>query len=451
MKRLIKHGLMFGNLFHVDSPALVDRYNRALEHLTGKTTKQTDFHVDISGYSPEIGDELNDHLYLNHAGVNRQFILLSMDQRTAPLLNTKFSTSRGILQQFYAENEAQLFALTARDAVAGELVNSVYDVSTPRRLFDIRRIKVEADTTAGTVHDAEKLGDLVDRFKTEPDGWFDDVLIAEMITLAGKTGDVVRNPVKLKQMSFDQRNFWTAHFGGLYLFQDVEHPALIAPLGKAGLGELPIKYVFDASNRNQIAKFFEYNELTEAITEARGINAAAILRQKMDFILVDAVADQGVDLTGATRADMRRLARDHGDKLPAEFHALAALVNWAENGGAWPRISSDHPAYFYTLRASDTKDAALVNMLLAELAPKDARQMFICHKELFYRTYAGWPDNKRAYVADFLVAEYQVDKAGARRALFGHDAPLEEPMPAKPDPVSDMIARVGPWGAVRGN
>tara|TARA_R110002072_G_scaffold401_18_gene2720 strand:- start:2070 stop:3425 length:1356 start_codon:yes stop_codon:yes gene_type:complete len=450
MKRLIKHGLMFGNLFHVDSPALVDRYNRALHHLTGKRTKKTDFHVDISGYSPEIGDELNDHLYLNHAGVNRQFILLSMEQRTAPLLNTKFSTSRGILQQFFAENEAQLFALTARDAVAGELVNSVYDVSTPKRLFDIRRIKVEADTTAGTVRDAAKLGDMVDRFKTEPDGWFDDVLIADMITLAGKTGDVVRNPVKLKQMSFDQRNFWTAHFGGLYLFQDVEHPALIAPSGKDGLGDLPIKYVFDANNRNQIAKFFEFNGLTETIIEARGINAAAILRQKMDFILVDAVADQGVDLTGTSRADMRRLARTHGDKLPEEFHTLAALVNWAENGGAWPRISSDHPAYFYTLRASDTKDAALVNMLLAELAPKDARQMFICHKELFYRTYANWPDNKRAYVADFLVAEYQVDKAGARKALFGHDAPLEEPKPAKPDPVSDMIARVGPWGAVKG-
>ncbi|MGJ8618383.1 MAG: DUF6638 family protein, partial [Sulfitobacter sp.] len=254
MKRLIKHGLMFGNLFHVDSPALVDRYNRALEHLTGKRTEQTDFHVDISGYSPEIGDELNDHLYLNHAGVNRQFILLSMEQRRCPLLNTKFSTSRGILQQFYKENEAQLFALTARDAVAGELVNSVYDVSKPARLFDIRRIKVEADTTAGTVRDAAKLGEMVDRFKTEPDGWFDDVLIADMITLAGKTGDVVRNPVKLKQMSFDQRNFWTAHFGGLYLFQDVDHPALIAPSGKEGLDDLPIKYVFDAGNRNQIAK-----------------------------------------------------------------------------------------------------------------------------------------------------------------------------------------------------
>ncbi|MEP5728838.1 MAG: DUF6638 family protein [Sulfitobacter sp.] len=446
MQRLIKNGLMFGNLFHVASPALVERYNRALEHLTGKRTSLDDFHVDISGYSPEVGDEFNDHLYLNHAGVNRQFILLSMEQRSAPLLHSKFSTSRGILQQFFAENEAQLFALTARDAVAGELVNSVYDVSTPLRLFDIRRVEVEADTTQGTVKDAEKLAKMVERFKTEPDGWFDDVLIADMINLAGKTGDVVRNPVRLREMGFDQRNFWTAHFGGLYVFQDVDHPAVIAPSGADALGELPIKYTFEARHRNQIAKFFDYNDLTETIVEGRKDHAAAILRQKMDFVLVDAVADEDIDLSGATRADLRRLARAHRDKLPDEFHALSALINWAENGGKWPRISSDHPAYFYTLRAADTKDAALVNMLLAELAPKDARQMFICHKELFYATYASWPEAKKAFVVDFLVAEYQVDKAGARETLFGHDAPLSEPAP-----VRDLIARVGPWGAVRRN
>ena len=325
MQRLIRHGLMFGNLFHVASPALVQRYNRALEHLTGKTTQLTDFHIDISGYSPEVGDELQDHLYLNHAGVNRQFILLSVEQRHSPLLNTKFSTSRSILRQFIDANEAQLFALTARDAVAGELVNSVYDVSTPQKLFDIRRVEVEADTVGGTVRDAEKLGEMVARFKTEPDGWYDDVLIAQMIELAGRTGDVVRNPVRLREMGFDQRNYWTAHFGGLYLFQDLQHPAVIAPGGAGHLGDLPIKYVFDGSQRNQIAKFFEYNDLTETIVEGRRDHAAAILRQKMDFILVDAVADRGVDLTGVTRADMRRLARQYHDMLPEEFHALGAL------------------------------------------------------------------------------------------------------------------------------
>ena len=101
MNRLIQSGLMFGNLVHVTSPALVERYNRALQHLTGKTTDLTDFHIDIAGYSPEVGDDLNDHLYLNHNGVNRQFILLTTQQKTAPLLDAKFSTSRGILRTLF--------------------------------------------------------------------------------------------------------------------------------------------------------------------------------------------------------------------------------------------------------------------------------------------------------------------------------------------------------------
>ena len=195
MKRLIASGLMFGNLIEVSSPALVERYNRALKHLTGKQTKLTDFHIDISGYSPEIGDELKDDLYLNPNGNNRQFILLTTAQKTAPLLNIKFSTSRGIIRQFIEDNESQLFALTARDAVAGELQNSVYDVDQPAKLFDIRRVTVEADTIGGHVADAGKLAGLIDRFRAEPNGWRDEALIDQMIGLAKKTGDVTRVPI----------------------------------------------------------------------------------------------------------------------------------------------------------------------------------------------------------------------------------------------------------------
>jgi hypothetical protein len=96
------------------------------------------------------------------------------------LLNIKFSTSRGILTQFIEKNEAQLFALTARDAVAGELQNSVYAFDTPAKLFDIRQVTVEADTIGGHVADAGKLAKLIERFRQEPDGWRDDVLVAEV-------------------------------------------------------------------------------------------------------------------------------------------------------------------------------------------------------------------------------------------------------------------------------
>ncbi len=449
MKRLIERGLMFGNLIRISSPALVDRYNRALKQLTGKRTRLKSFHIDISGYSPEVGDSMKDHLYLNEGGCNRQFILLTTEQKTAPLLNAQFSTSRGILRQFIDENEAQLFALTAKDAVAGELLNSVYSVEEAVRLFDIRQVTVEADTTEAHVKSAEALAKKVEQFRREDDTWWDDVLIAEMIGLAKKTGDVTRAPLRLKKMSFNQGNFWTKHFDGLYVFRNFEHPAAICAGDKAALGKLPIAYTFDFSDRNEIAIFLELNDLVEPIVKARGVNAAAILQQKMDFITVDVASQKGEDLDHVTPRDIRALTRRYAADMPKEFHGLAELLRWAQAGGKWPRITSDHPAYFYTLRSKPHADRDLVNMLLAALTPMDIRQLFICHKERFYHSYSEWPDAKKTYVAEFLEQEYQVDKAGARKALYGDGEPMEEPV-ATPGP-EELIELVGPWGAVRRN
>jgi hypothetical protein len=450
---LIEKGLMFGNLFPVTSPALVERYNRALHKLTGRRTALPEFHIDLSGYAPEIGDELGDDHYLNRDGSNRQFILLSTEQRTAPLLNAKFSHSRPILRRFIDVNEAALFALTARDAVCGELANSVFDLSSPQRLFDIRRITVEADTTGNHLADATRLAALVDRFKTKADAWWDDVLIAQMIELAKTAGDVTRQPVAVQPLAVDQGNFWTSHFGGLYIFRDVAHPAAISVGPKAKLGALPIAHTFDLTDRNMIARFLEMNDLVEPIVKARGIDAVAILGQKMDFVLVEAAAQLGLDLRGASRADLRNVARQVGSALPDEFTGLAALKRWAEGSGPWPRISSEHPAYFYTLRSRPHADRDLVNQLLAELSPLDIRQLFICHKELFYDHYRTWSPDKQRYVARFLETEYLADKDGAREALFGGDAPMAEPPPARTLPEGKreqvLIDLVGPWGALR--
>lgn len=446
MQRLIKHGLMFGNLVHVETPALVERYDRALFHLTGKHTQLSDFHVDISGYSPEIGDELGDHQYLNKNGVNRQFILLTTEQKKAPLLHATFSTSRDILRRFIDANEAQLFALTALDAVAGELVNSAFEVTRPDVLLNLRKIRIDADTTEGTLKTADKLAELVNRFRHEEDAWFDDVLISRMISHAKDAGDITRNPIRLSDTEFEQKNFWTSHFGGVYLFQGVDHPAAISVGDKSGLEKLAIKYVFDFSDRNRIAKFLSYNDLVEPIIKTRGGNTADILQQKMDFIVIDRASSAGIDLSGLSRTDLRRLTREYSELLPLEYEGLADLYNWAKNGGDWPRISSDHPAYFYTLRASDTPDADLVNRMLADLTPLDIRQLFICNKESFYRRYQTWPDAKKDFVVSFLAREYLVDKVAAREALFGHEPEMAEDTSGSS--YQDLVRRVGPWGAL---
>jgi len=451
MHRLIAKGLMFANLVHVDSPALAERYNRALKHLSGRTTGLTDFYIDIAGFSPEVADELGDPLYLNPNGVNRQFILLTTAQKHAPLLDAEFSSSREILIQFIEANESDLFALTAKDAVAGELANSVFEASTPARLFDIRRITVEADTTGNHIADARALTDKIDQFKSHDDAWFDDALIGEMIALARQTGDVTRNPISLTPISYDQKNFWTAHFGGIYAFRDAEHPAAITVQRMSE--DLPIAHTFTLDDRNSIAHFFELNQLVEPIVRKKGGPGAEIIGQKMDFVLIDAAASMGIDLGGGSSRELRAMARQIGARLPAEFHGLAALKRWAEAGGPWPRISSDHPAYFYTLRARRGPDMDLVNQLLAELTPLDFRQLFICHKQAFYKRYAGFSDAKRAYVADFLERDYMIDKEGMRDALFGGASMVEVrrdqgPWSRSTKRKRDLVDLVGPWGSV---
>ena len=135
----------------------------------------------------------------------------------------------------------------------------------------------------------------------------------------------------------------------------------------------------------------------ESITEARGLDVSALLRQRLDFILVAEAAEAGEDLSGLTRQQLRVLHRKHLRGMPEEYHALSDILRWVEQGGRRPALDADHPAAFYTLRAAQTPDKDLVNMLLAELCPLDVRQLHICHKQAFYDAYMTWPGAKRDY------------------------------------------------------
>ena len=433
MHRLIRHGLMFAGLFEVASPALVERYNRALHHLTGRRTTLDHFHIDLSGFSPEIGDELDDMDYLNPGGCNRQIILLSTRQKDAPLLEMRFSTSRDVLRAFIAANEAQLFALTARDAVAGELQNSVFSVTEPQRLLDIRKVTVEADTTTGIVRDAAALDGLIRRFREDDDAWWDDVLVAKMIDLARRTGDVTRAPVTFETPTFRQDDFWTSHHGGIYVFRSVAEPAVLAnrPFGADGI------LVIDLADRNRVAVFLQTNGLVQPIVEGRGRVAAGILREKAEHVAIDALGRAGGLPDEVGNGPLRHAMRARASDLPSEVHSLLRLTDWAEGRADWPRIDSADAAYFHTLRAAPGGTRDLVNMLIAELAPQDFRALHICHKPLFYARYAASPEPLKEWVAARLASDYADDRDGVWSHLYASDLPA--PMP--------KVARQrGPWG-----
>ena len=434
MMRLIERGLMYGNLIEVTAPGMVARYKRALKHLTGLETSLTEFHIDISGYSPEIGHEINNDLYLNPAGTNQQFILLTPSQKTAPLLSTEFSTSRKILRDYIESNEDELFALTAREAVTGELMDSVYRIHSPNDLMAIQNIHIEADTISDRVKGAEVLKEHIERFMNEEDAWWDDVLIAEMVELAKTTGNIYRNPVKLSTKSYTQGCYYTSHYGGVYIFRDMESQPkslLITQVGAEGFEEFSGAAVYDLNDRQKIANFLNNNNLIEPIVTSRGARTGVeIIKQKIDFIIIATLAELGEDLSDLSRQDIRFLTRKYIDDMPKEYHGLVDVVRWFDGDGQHPKFGPDHPAYFYKFRSSQHEHRDLVNRLLAELSPLDFRQLFICHKSLFYATYRTFSDEKRDYVARFMAEEYAADKDSTRELLYG-------PWPARYTPPDD--------------
>ena len=221
MKRLVDHGLVYGNLLRVSTPVMRERYNAALKALTGKTTALEAFHVDLSGNSPEIGEELSDPLYLNPNGCNRQFILLGVEQRDCPLIDAHFSTTRSILRQFIDDNYSRLLALLARDAVMGELDNSTWRIDDIEDVVTIRNINVRVDTPRRLIADAVELNAAIRDFHDSETDWWDDAALGRMCALAQSVGDIERHPVVPEIVHYRKSNFFTSHFGGLYVFHDI--------------------------------------------------------------------------------------------------------------------------------------------------------------------------------------------------------------------------------------
>jgi hypothetical protein len=427
VQRLIDNKLIYGSLLEVDSPTLRARYNRALEILCGRQSALQSFRIDQAGFSPEIAEELGDPEYLNPHGCNRRFILLTLEQAGLPELGATFSTSRSILSRFCADNREALFALTARDAVYGELEDSVYRIDALEDLLAIKRIRVEVNTTRKLVTKARELAERIAAFAADDDAWSDETLLAEIIELAEATGDIRHQPVIPTRLDYQQGNFFTSHFGGLYVFLGAGTPTLVcqdaklAKRGKKKTKTAPGRVAL--ADGPGLADFLAREGLAEKLTEAAGVNARRLLKRKLDFMVVDQVArsDPRVALERAGPEDMKRYVYQHLDQLPPAFHQVAAVVKALEQGTAPPEFEPGEPGYFYLLRAAGHDDRDLVNHLLAQLTPLDLRQLFICNKALFYELYADWPEAKRAYVAHYLSRHYLGNRKGVREALFGPD------------------------------
>ena len=227
MKRLLEAELIYGRLLDISEPHLIARYNKALQGFGLRPTALASFQIDMTGFSPEIADELGDRDYLDPNRVNRRFIIMTPDQEELPVVHTSFSNTAALMHEFFGANRRSINAVTIKDALYGEIEDSVSVVNDIDDLLSINEVRFRVLSAEDMLGKAAELRSLVDRLKTVPAAWADDALLNRMVDLAKVTGDIRENALVPDKLVFRHDAFWANHFGGVYVFLDEKTTTVI--------------------------------------------------------------------------------------------------------------------------------------------------------------------------------------------------------------------------------
>jgi hypothetical protein len=425
MKRLLEAELIYGRLLPVDEPHLVERYNKALDGFGMRRTALSSFRIDMTGFSPEIADELGDRDYLDPNRVNRRFIVMTPEQENLPVVHTSFSNTAALMHEFFAANARAINAITIRDALYGEIEDSVSVVNDIDDLLSINEVRFKVLSAEDMLGKAAELRGLVDRLKTVPNAWSDDAMLNRMVELAKQTGDIRQNALVPDQLVFRHEAYWANHFGGVYVFLDDKTTTVICDPSVPGFRRSrPWQVSYIALDDHK--RIFEFLAATKRLELPRAswVEPSGLFQHRADMTVTGLVnrADPTADLEKADRIWLQTWMHRNA-ALVAEDGTYPFLMEAARTVAATGEIKIDEVTperRFLLVRAApDHPDQWLVNRLISQMVPYDFVSRFVFDKQGFYAAYEHYSEKFRAYVVATLTRTYLQDKAAFRRKLFG--------------------------------
>lgn len=425
MNRLLEAELIYGRLLPVEEPHLIERYNKALDGFGLRRTALSRFNIDMTGFSPEIADELGDRDYLDPNRVNRRFVVMTPDQAELPVVHTSFSNTAALMHEFFTANARAINAITIRDALYGEIEDSVSVVGDIDDLLSINEVRFKVLSAQDMLGKAAELRGLVDRLTTVPNAWADDAMLERMVELAKQTGDIRQNALVPDRLVFRHEAYWADHFGGVYVFLDDKTTTVICDPAAPGFRRSrPWQVSYIASNDHRRIFDFLAGSGRLELPRASWVEASGLYQHRAEMTIAGLVnrTDPGVDLDKADRIWLQTwMHRNAG--LVADDGTYPFLQEAIRTVAATGEIKIAEVApqrRFLLVRAApDHPDQWLVNRLISQMVPYDFVSRFIFDKQGFYAAYEQFSEKFRAHVVATLTRTYLQDKAALRRKLYG--------------------------------
>ncbi|OHV81232.1 DUF6638 family protein [Ensifer sp. LCM 4579] len=425
MKRLLEAELIYGRLLDISEPHLIARYNKALEGFGLRPTTLQRFSIDMTGFSPEIAYELGDQDYLDPNRVNRRFIILTPAQAELPVVHTSFSNTAALMHEFFSANSRAIHAVTIKDALYGEIEDTVSVVKDIDDLLSINEVRFRVLSAEGMLGKAAELRELIDRLKKVPNAWADDSMLGRMVELAQTTGDIRQNALVPDELIFRHQAFWANHFGGVYVFLDAKTTTVICDPSAPGFRRSrpwQVSYIAITDH----ARIYDFLAATNRLQlpQASWVEHSGLFQHRADMAVRGLIneTDPDADLVNADRIWLqtwihRNAAQVARDGIYPFLQEMSRVI--AATGTV--KMQDIAPAHRFLLvrAAPDHPDQWLVNRLVSQLVPRDFVSRFVFDKPGFYSAYEGYSEKFREYVVATLTGTYLKDKTAFRHKLYG--------------------------------
>ncbi len=425
MKRLLEAELIYGRLLEISEPHLIARYNKALQGFGLRPTALSTFRIDMTGFSPEIADELGDRDYLDPNRVNRRFIIMTPDQVELPVVHTSFSNTAALMHEFFNANARAINAVTIKDALYGEIEDSVSDVKDIDDLLSINEVRFRVLSAEDMLGKAAELRSLADRLKSVPTAWADDALLNRMVELAKVTGDIRQNALVPDQLVFRHEAFWANHFGGVYVFLDDKTTTVICDPSVPGFRRSrPWQVGYIGLNDHQRIYDFLVTTKRLQLPQASWVEGSGLYQHRADMILRGLIneADPTTDQTTIDRIWLQTWMHRNADRVGRDglYPFLQETIRTVATTGSVKMQDVAPDRRFLLVRAApEHPDQWLTNRLISQLVPQDFVSRFVFDKQGFYGAYDHYSEKFRDYVVATLTGTYLMDKVAFRRRLYG--------------------------------
>ena len=425
MKRLLEAELIYGRLLDISEPHLIARYNKALEGFGLRPTALTAFSIDMTGFSPEIAEELGDRDYLDPNRVNRRFIIMTPEQAELPVVHTSFSNTAALMHEFFDANSRAINAVTIKDALYGEIEDSVSIVDDIDDLLSINEVRFRVLSAEDMLGKAAELRGLVDRLKKVPTAWADDEMLNRMVELAKLTGDIRQNALVPDQLVLRHEAFWANHFCGVYVFLDDKTTTVICDPSVPGFRRSrPWQVSYIAINDH--ARIYDFLASTKRLQlpQASWVEDSGLYQHRADMVVRGLIneSDPTADLANADRIWLQTWMHRNAAAVARDgaYPFLQEMIRTVAATGTIKMQDVAPANRFMLVRAAPTHpDQWLVNRLISQLVPRDFISRFVFDKQGFYDAYERYSESFKAYVVATLTGSYLKDKAAFRHKLYG--------------------------------